>query len=173
MGRMRTLRYDSHRVMQPLETTEVRAAHRFDEAALVSYLQRHVEGYSGTLHVRQFEGGQSNPTFYLEAGDRAYVMRKKPPGKLLPSAHAVDREYRVISALRDSGVPVCRAYCLCEDESVIGTPFYVMEYVAGRVFREIRLPGMERSERAAIYDAMNAALAALHRVDWAAAGLAD
>src|SRR5580658_1149693 len=164
-------------VMQPLrepqETTDVRAAHRFDEAALDNYLSSHVEGYGGTLHVRQFEGGQSNPTFYLEAGGRAYVMRKKPPGKLLPSAHAVDREYRVISALRDSGVPVCRTYCLCEDEAVIGTPFYVMEYVAGRVFRAIRLPDMTPQERTAIYDAMNAALAALHRVDWAAAGLTD
>ncbi len=163
--------------MHPPETTEIRAAHRFDEAALHNYLQRHVEGYAGRLSVRQFAGGQSNPTFYLEAADRtgsrAYVMRKKPPGKLLPSAHAVDREYRVISALGHAGFPVCRTYALCEDETVIGSAFYVMEYVEGRVFRELRLPGLSNAERAAIYDAMNATLAVLHAIDFESIGLGD
>jgi aminoglycoside phosphotransferase (APT) family kinase protein len=159
--------------MQPLETTEVRAAHRFDEAALDSYLRSHVEGYSGILTVRQFAGGQSNPTYYLEAGGRPYVLRKKPPGKLLPSAHQVDREYRVISALGKAGFPACKTYALCEDESVIGTAFYVMEFVEGRLFREIRLPNVAAAERGAIYDAMNAALAKLHAIDPAAIGLAD
>jgi aminoglycoside phosphotransferase (APT) family kinase protein len=159
--------------MQPLETTEVRAAHRFDEAALNNYLRTHVEGYSGTLTVRQFAGGQSNPTYYLEAGGRPYVLRKKPPGKLLPSAHQVDREYRVISALGKAGFPVCKTYALCEDESVIGTAFYVMEFVTGRLFREIRLPDVSAAKREAIYDAMNATLAALHTIDPVAVGLAD
>jgi aminoglycoside phosphotransferase (APT) family kinase protein len=162
-----------HKRMQALETTEVRAAHRFDEAALAGYLQAHLEGYRGPLHVQQFVGGQSNPTFLLEAGSRQYVLRKKPPGKLLPSAHQVDREYRVTSALSRAGFPVCRAYLLCEDESVIGTAFYVMEYVEGRVFRELRLPQQEPADRAAIYDAMNATLAALHGISPGAAGLED
>jgi aminoglycoside phosphotransferase (APT) family kinase protein len=159
--------------MQPLETTEVRAAHGFDEASLDRYLRANVEGYSGTLTVRQFAGGQSNPTYYLEAGGRPYVLRKKPPGKLLPSAHQVDREYRVISALNRTTVPVCRAYALCADESVIGTAFYVMEYKEGRVFRELRLLDLANAERSAIYDAMNATLAALHSVDPASIGLSE
>ena len=114
-------------------TTPVREAHRFDEAALARYLADRIEGFSGPLRVEQFKGGQSNPTYRLSTPDRAYVLRRKPPGKLLPSAHAVDREYRVLSALAGTEVPVARTHLLCEDESVIGTAFYVMDCVDGRV----------------------------------------
>ena len=156
-------------------TRPVAEAHRFDVAALERYLREHVEGYprAGALQVEQFKGGQSNPTFLLRAGKKSYVMRRKPPGKLLPSAHAVDREYRVITALAGSDVPVARTYALCTDESVIGTVFYVMEYVEGRVLWDPKLPGMAPDERRAIFDATNRVIAALHRVDYAAIGLAD
>jgi aminoglycoside phosphotransferase (APT) family kinase protein len=155
----------------PPDVGPVSERHRFDEQALARYMERHVEGYRGPLEVRQFAGGQSNPTFFLTAADRHYVLRKKPPGKLLPSAHAVDREYRVITALAATDVPVPRTYCLCEDESVIGQAFYVMDWVGGRIFRDPTLPGMEPSERRVIYDAMNETMARLHRVDFRAVGL--
>src|SRR5262244_4352672 len=135
------------------QTADVREAHRFDTAALERYMRAHVEGFAGALTVRQFRGGQSNPTYYLSAGAREYVLRRKPPGKLLPSAHAVEREYRVISALAGTGVPVPRTYALCEDPSVIGTAFYIMEYVCGRILVDPRLPGVAIAERAPIYDA--------------------
>jgi aminoglycoside phosphotransferase (APT) family kinase protein len=154
-------------------TRPVAEAHRFDVAALERYLQAHVEGFRGPLVVEQFKGGQSNPTYRLRAGGRSYVLRRKPPGKLLPSAHAVDREYRVITALRESGVPVARTYALCTDESIIGTMFYVMDFVEGRVLWDPQLPGMAPAARGAIYDEMNRVIAALHRVDFAAIGLAD
>jgi aminoglycoside phosphotransferase (APT) family kinase protein len=154
-------------------TIPVREAHRFDEAALERHLREHVEGFRGPLAVRQFGGGQSNPTFALSAGGRRYVLRKKPPGVLLPSAHAVDREYRVISALAKTDVPVPRAYTLCEDAAVIGTPFYVMELVEGRILRDPALPGMSRAERTAIYDTMIDVLTRLHRLDPTAIGLGD
>ena len=109
------------------ETTEVRKEHRFDAVKLESYMEKHVHGFSGDLKVRQFEHGQSNPTYFLSDARRNYILRKKPPGKLLPSAHAVDREYRIISALQDAGVPVPKTYLLCEDESIIGTAFFIME----------------------------------------------
>ncbi|MBI3452395.1 MAG: phosphotransferase family protein, partial [Rhodospirillales bacterium] len=125
------------------------------------------------MALRQFQGGQSNPTFLIEAGGRHWVLRKKPPGKLLPSAHMVEREYRVIRALADTGVPVPSARLLCEDDGVTGTPFYVMDYVPGRVFVEPTLPGLAPAERAAIYDAMGDTLARLHGVDWRAVGLGD
>ncbi|MCH9670921.1 MAG: phosphotransferase [Gammaproteobacteria bacterium] len=157
-----------------LDVVPVLAAHQFDTAALERYLHEHVDGFAPELTVTQFQGGMSNPTFMLTDGaQRRYVLRKKPPGKLLPSAHAVDREYRVISALGASDVPVPRTLVLCEDDSVIGTAFYVMEHVEGRVFIDPRIPKSTPSERSAIYDAMNAALAALHRVDYAAVGLDD
>ena len=133
------------------ELTSVREAHRFDEPALAAYLGAELPGFAGDLTVRQFEGGQSNPTFRLEADGRRYVLRKKPPGVLLRSAHQVDREFRVMSALHGSDVPVPETYLLCEDESVIGTAFYVMEWVEGRVLTDSRLPGFSREERGALY----------------------
>jgi aminoglycoside phosphotransferase (APT) family kinase protein len=154
-------------------TKEVVARLRFDEKALERYLSEHVDGFRGPLRVKQFRGGQSNPTYLVEAGNGKYVLRRKPPGKLLPSAHAVDREYRVMTALGATEVPVPRTVCLCEDTNVIGTMFFVMEFVAGRVFWEHTLPGIEPEERAAIYDAMNDTLARLHRVDYEAVGLGD
>ena len=155
------------------ELVPVREAHRFDEAELAAYLRRELPGFRGPLRVQQFEGGQSNPTFLLEAGGRAWVMRKKPPGKLLGSAHQVDREYRVMSALRGTGVPVPETHLLCEDASVVGTPFFVMERVEGRVIDESSLPGLEPAERSAIYEHAIEVLAALHGLDPAAVGLAD
>ena len=112
--------------MSDVELTEVREAHRFDESALAAYLATHIDDYAGPLQVQQFEGGQSNPTFQLQTGNRNYVLRKQPPGELLPSAHQVDREFRVMQALHNTDVPVPRMYCLCEDPDVIGTKFYVM-----------------------------------------------
>jgi aminoglycoside phosphotransferase (APT) family kinase protein len=157
---------------EPLQgTAEVRDVHRFDEARLAAYLAERIEGFRGPLVVRQFRGGQSNPTYFLATPESDYVLRRKPPGKLLPSAHAVDREYRVITALGQTDVPVPRTYLLCEDPDVIGTIFYVMECVSGRVLTDSRLPGMSPADRAAIYDSMNDILTRLHRVDWQAVGL--
>jgi aminoglycoside phosphotransferase (APT) family kinase protein len=156
-----------------IETVPVRDVHRFDEGALARYLEQHLEGFRGPLTVRQFQGGQSNPTYYLEADGREYVLRRKPPGKLLPSAHAVDREYRIMTALAGTGVPVPRTYVYCADESVVGTAFFLMDCVHGRVFVEPTLPGVTPAERRAIYDDMNAVLARLHTLDWPALGLAD
>jgi aminoglycoside phosphotransferase (APT) family kinase protein len=154
-------------------TRPVAPAHAFDLGALERYLSAHLPGFRGPTRIEQFEGGQSNPTFKLTTPTHTYVLRRKPPGKLLPSAHAVDREYRVITALAASPVPVPSTHCLCLDESVIGTAFYVMDYVAGRVLWDPRLPGMTPPERAAIFDEMNRVIAALHSVDVAAVGLAD
>ncbi|MBS0578085.1 MAG: phosphotransferase family protein [Proteobacteria bacterium] len=156
-------------------TMSVAAAQRFDEAALERYLSGHMPGFVAPLgQVRQFRGGQSNPTFLLSAGDGAqYVLRRKPAGPLLPSAHAVDREFRVIGALHRAGFPVARPLCLCEDTSVIGTMFYIMSYVAGRNFWDPALPQMTPPQRAAIYDEMNRVLVQLHSLDYAAAGLGD
>jgi aminoglycoside phosphotransferase (APT) family kinase protein len=151
----------------------VRAAHRFDEAALARYLATHITGFEGPLDVQQFGGGQSNPTFLLTAGGRHYVLRKKPPGQLLKSAHQVDREYRIMKALAATDVPVPRMHVLCDDESVIGTAFYVMDFLEGRIFRDPQLPGVAPAERAAIYDSMNDVLARLHKVDFARVGLGD
>lgn len=147
---------------------------RFDEAALARYLSAQVAGFRGPLTVEMFRGGQSNPTFLLTAGDGAhYVLRRKPAGQLLPSAHAVDREFRVTRALFGHGVPVAEPICLCEDTSVIGTMFYLMSYVRGRNFWDPRLPGLPNEERAAIYDEMNCVLVALHSADFGRLGLAD
>ncbi len=146
--------------------------HRFSESALDSYLAAHIDSYTPGLSVRQFQGGMSNPTFLLTDGAGArYVMRKKPPGKLLPSAHAVDREYRVITALARTDVPVAKSYLLCEDEAVIGQAFYVMEHVEGRVIRDFALPDMTPADRGAHYDAMCRTMAKLHLADWQAIGL--
>ena len=156
------------------EITEVRTAHRFDEHALADYLRENIKGFSGKLKVGQFQYGQSNPTFLLSSDGKTYVLRKKPPGKLLPSAHAVDREYRIIKTLREADIPVAEALLLCTDDSIIGTPFYVMEHVEGRIFRDVTA-SMAKSpeERWTIFDAMNDTLAKIHLVDWKALGLAD
>jgi aminoglycoside phosphotransferase (APT) family kinase protein len=154
-------------------TMPVQEKHRFDVGALERYMREHVEGFSGTLTVEQFRGGQSNPTYRLTAGDRRYVLRRKPPGKLLPSAHAVDREYRVITALQGTAVPVARTYALCEDEAVVGTAFYIMDCIDGRVLWDPMLPGCSPAERAAIFDEMNRVIAALHQVDVERQNLSD
>jgi aminoglycoside phosphotransferase (APT) family kinase protein len=155
-------------------TMPVAQRHRFDAAALERYLQDHMAGFRGPLAVEQFRGGQSNPTFLLTAADGArYVLRCKPAGALLPSAHAVDREFRVISALHGGVVPVAQPLCLCTDEAVIGTMFYLMSYVAGRNFWDPTLPGASTVARGAIYDEMNRVMVALHSLDYAAAGLGD
>ena len=155
------------------ETVPVRETHRLDVAALERFLGARVAGFRGPITVSQYQGGQSNPTYQLVAGDRRYVLRRKPPGKLLPSAHAVDREYRIITALAGTGVPVARTYALCEDPDVIGTAFYVMDCVHGRVIADPLLPGLAPADRAAIYDSMNETLARLHLVDWRGLGLED
>ncbi len=144
-----------------------------DEARLTEWMARNVEGFEGPLTIRQFKGGQSNPTYQLTTPAAAYVLRRKPPGTLLPSAHAVDREFRVISALARAGFPVARAYALCADESVIGSMFYVMAEVRGRIFWDGALPGLQPSGRREIYMAMVRTLAQLHNTDYAALGLAD
>ena len=154
-------------------TKEVAAALRLDAARLENYLTAQVKGFAGPLTVKQFKGGQSNPTYLLETPARAYVLRRKPPGKLLPSAHAVDREYRVISALHAQNFPVAAPLLYCDDETVAGTPFYLMGFVDGRVFWEPQMPGSNPAERAAVYDAMNATIARLHSFDPAAIGLSD
>jgi aminoglycoside phosphotransferase (APT) family kinase protein len=156
-------------------TMPVAERHRFDTAALVAFLRGRVTGVSGELAVQQFRGGQSNPTYLLSANGRRYVMRAKPApaAKLLPSAHAVEREFRVISALERTAVPVPKAIVLCEDESVIGRAFFIMEHVEGRVLWDQALPGMGREERRAVYDEMNRVIAALHTVDYGAVGLGD
>lgn len=163
----------SQRAEQNTGTREVRDAHRFDEERLRDYLSSHVESFSGPLSVSQFKGGQSNPTYLLDAGSGRYVLRRKPPGKLLKSAHAVDREFRIISALYANGFPVPRPLALCEDEAVIGTTFFVMEYVEGRIFWDLDLPGVDVAERTAIYDNVNQTIATLHNTDYAAIGLED
>ena len=152
-------------------TKPVEERHRFDTARLEAFMRAQVEGYSGTLEVAQFKGGQSNPTYRVSAGGKHYVLRKKPPGKLLPSAHAVDREFRVIKALHGVGFPVARPYALCEDDAVIGTMFYIMDCVEGRVLWDQAMPGMDKGERFAIWDELNRVMAQLHAVDYRAAGL--
>jgi aminoglycoside phosphotransferase (APT) family kinase protein len=152
---------------------EIRAAHRFEEAALADWLTSHVEGYAGPLTVEQFNGGQSNPTYRLVTPGRSYVMRRKPPGPIAAGAHDVAREARVLSALGTVGFPVPRIFGLCQDDAVIGTAFYVMEMIDGRIFWDATLPLLARDERRACYEAMNDAIAQLHGVDFAAIGLGD
>ncbi|MDP3083529.1 MAG: phosphotransferase [Rubrivivax sp.] len=156
-------------------TKPVASSHAFDVGALQAWLSRELPGFEGPLSVEQFKGGQSNPTYKLLTPGRAYVMRTKPgpTAKLLPSAHAVEREFRVMKALAGSAVPVPRMDLLCEDESLIGRAFYVMQFMDGRVLWDQALPGLTPAQRAAIYDEMNRVIAALHSVDVAAIGLAD
>ena len=161
------------RQQQNSGTTAVREGHRFDVDQLREYMVSHVESFEGPLEVEQFKGGQSNPTYMLDAGSGRYVLRRKPPGKLLKSAHAVDREFRIISALYAADFPVPRPYVLCKDEAVIGTMFYIMECMDGRIFWEPDLPGCDPAERAAIYDDVNATLAKLHGLDYRKLGLED
>ncbi|MBY0612484.1 MAG: phosphotransferase family protein [Beijerinckiaceae bacterium] len=146
-------------------------AEPFDRAALADFLAGAIEGFHGLRSVEKFAGGQSNPTFKLVAASGSYVLRRKPAGTLLKSAHAIEREYQVMKALAATDVPVPRMLLLCEDESVIGTAFFVMDYLEGRIFWDPALPDLSSEDRAAVYDGMNAALAALHRVDVVSVGL--
>ena len=154
-------------------TRPVSGAHVFDIGALAAWMAQHVAGFAGPLSVEMFKGGQSNPTYKLVTPGRTYVMRAKPGpvAKLLPSAHAIEREYAVMKGLAGTAVPVAHMYALCEDEAVIGRAFYIMEFVEGRVLWDQGLPGMSTAERGAIYDEMNRVIAALHTVDYKAQGL--
>ena len=154
-------------------TIPVRDQHHIDSAALETYLASCVQGFCGPIEIEQFRGGQSNPTYRVSASGSRYVVRRKPPGKLLPSAHTIDREYRVLAALQATEVPTPCVYTLCEDAKIIGTPFYVMEYVEGRVYWELWLPDRDPTFRSAVFDAMNDAIAKLHSVDYTAVGLRD
>ncbi len=154
-------------------TTAVREGYGFDEGALAAWMADHVSGFAGPLSVEQFKGGQSNPTYKLITPGKSYVLRRKPPGELLPGAHAVDREARVLSALGKAGFPVAHVFGVCTDDSVIGTWFYVMDMVEGRVFWDATFPDISRDQRPAYFDAMNAAMAQLHSFDPAAIGLSD
>jgi aminoglycoside phosphotransferase (APT) family kinase protein len=160
-----TATQDNRELGKPLEALVL------DENALADYLVEHIPGFEHDCSIQQFLGGQSNPTYLIESGNKSYVLRKKPPGDLLPSAHAVDREYRVISALAESEVPVPNAYLLCEDVNIIGQMFYVMDYVPGRVPAERGMPGYTEAERRDMYHAMARVLGKLHSVDYQAAGL--
>jgi aminoglycoside phosphotransferase (APT) family kinase protein len=154
-------------------TREVAERLRFDAARLQSYLAAHLADFAGPMAVRQFKGGQSNPTYLIETPRQCYALRRKPPGKLLPSAHAVDREYRVISALQAQDFPVAKPLLYCADESVVGTAFFLMAFVEGRVFWEPHMPDSDPAERAQVYDSMNTTLARLHSFDPEAIGLGD
>lgn len=159
-----------------LPVREVTGAQRFDEAKLEAYLRANIPDLGANMQVRQFHGGASNPTFLISAegpdGPKRYVLRKKPPGQLLSSAHQVDREYRVMKAL-EGHIPVPHMRLLCNDPEVIGTSFYLMDFLEGRIFRDATLPGLTPAERSAIYDELNATLAKLHQVDYRAVGLED
>jgi aminoglycoside phosphotransferase (APT) family kinase protein len=155
------------------QTVDVKAAHAFDAGMLRTFLGDSLPGFAGPLSVRQFDGGQSNPTYLLETPARRYVLRRQPPGKLLKSAHAVDREFRVMRALFEAGFPVPEPLVLCEDASVIGTMFYVMAHVPGRVFLDCTMPDLSREDRAAVFDSVNETLARLHSLDHVALGLSD
>ena len=154
-------------------TKEVAVSHRFDERALEAWMAANVEGFRGPLEVRQFKGGQSNPTYQIVTPGQKYVMRRKPPGKLLPSAHAVDREFKVISGLYPTGFPVAKPFGLCTDESVVGTWFYIMDMVEGRIIWDGSMPDSNPDERGKVYAAKIATLARLHMTDVAKAGLSD
>jgi aminoglycoside phosphotransferase (APT) family kinase protein len=154
-------------------TTAVREAHRFDEQRLAQWLKQNVEGYAGPLNVEQFKGGQSNPTYKLVTPSRSYVLRRKPPGPLVKGAHAVEREARILSALGPVGFPVAHVYGLCTDDSVIGSWFFVMEMVEGRIFWDATFPDIATADRSRYFDAMNATIAALHAIEPTAIGLGD
>jgi aminoglycoside phosphotransferase (APT) family kinase protein len=159
--------------MSAADLIEMREGHRLSVELVESSLRARICGFQGPLTIRQFAGGQSNPTYLLSTPGADYVLRKKPSGSLLPGAHLIEREFRVMSALSEVGIPVPKMYFLCEDLSITGTAFYVMEHVKGRVMRDATVSGAQPAARAAIYDSMNAAAAALHSVDWQRAGLSD
>lgn len=154
-------------------TIPVLERHQFDVKALEAFMQANVEDYSGELTVEEFAGGQSNPTYSLKAGGKRYVLRRKPPGTLLKSAHAVDREYKVLTALHNTDVPTARTFAMCEDENVIGTIFYVMEHLEGRVIWDAGAGDYSPEERGGFWDSANDAVARLHGVDFEAVGLSD
>lgn len=154
-------------------TTPVRAGFGFDEAALARWMEEHIADYAGPLAVQQFAGGQSNPTYKLVTPGKSYVLRRKPPGQLLKGAHAIEREARVLGGVAKADFPVARVHGVCTDDSIIGTWFYVMDMVDGRIFWDATVPGVSRAERTRIFDAMNAAIAQLHGIDYAAIGLGD
>lgn len=154
-------------------TTPIRPQNRFDEAALAQWMVKNVEGFAGPLSVEQFKGGQSNPTYKLSTPQQNYVLRRKPSGTLLKSAHAIDREARVLRALAPTNVPIPEVYGICTDESVIGTWFFVMAMVEGRIFWDAKLPQIDRDERLAYFDAMNQVIADIHCVNYAAVKLED
>jgi aminoglycoside phosphotransferase (APT) family kinase protein len=169
----RPVREGAKMSVDDLPLRDVAESLRFDMDRLKRYLASKIDDLGGGLEVRQFQGGASNPTFLLSTPTRRFVLRKKPPGALLASAHQVEREHRVMQALAATDVPVPRMRVLCEDESIIGTPFYIMDFLEGRIFRDAALPGLEPLERAAIYDELNATLAKLHQVDFDRVGLSD
>jgi aminoglycoside phosphotransferase (APT) family kinase protein len=154
-------------------TKEVSERHQIDVARLEQFMAGSVDGFEGPLSIKEFKGGQSNPTYQLVTPKASYVLRRKPPGVLLPSAHAVDREHRVISALYNAGFPVPRPYVLCEDESVVGTMFFIMDCVDGRIYWQPDIPGVDKEHRAKIYNSMNDTIAQLHMMDFQAIGLSD
>lgn len=159
--------------MSTVELTQVRPGHEFNEAIIAKLLQQTLNEKPQKMLVKQFEGGQSNPTFKLTLGNQHFVLRKQPPGKLLPSAHQIDREYRIMDGLANTEVPVPQMITLCEDPDVIGTPFYIMEHVEGRVLTDLMLPDMALTERTSLYENMIDVLAKLHQVNYKQAGLAD
>jgi aminoglycoside phosphotransferase (APT) family kinase protein len=163
----------AHAQRSDVALVDVLPQHRFDERALWRYLEAQLDDFAGPAELRQFQGGQSNPTFLIQTPTKKYVLRKKPPGKLLPSAHLVEREYRVLRALPGTDVPVPNARLLCEDATIIGTSFYVMDHVEGRVITGVTLPQLNPSERASVYDDYARIGAALHAVDFRAVGLSD
>ncbi len=154
-------------------TTPVREGYAFDEAALARWMTGNVAGFAGPLAVEQFKGGQSNPTYKLVTPGKSYVLRRKPPGQILKGAHAVEREAQVLTGLAKADFPVAKVHGLCLDDSVIGSWFYVMDMVEGRIFWEAHVPGVSPEERGAIFDAMNATMAQLHSVDYVGVGLGD
>ena len=161
------------RVAEFSGTAAVRPAHRFSEERLAQWMMEHVQGFQGPMIVEQFKGGQSNPTYKLLTPEKTYVIRRKPPGVLLRGAHAVEREFQVLQALRKTGYPVPHVFALCTDDSVIGTWFYVMECVEGRIFWDVTFPQVSRDERPRYFDAMNATIAQLHCIDYSAIGLGE
>jgi aminoglycoside phosphotransferase (APT) family kinase protein len=155
------------------EISEVRPQHLFDADRLGAWMAGRVRGFLGPLGVRQFQGGQSNPTYFLVSPGRSYVLRRKPPGMLLKSAHQVDREFRILTALHGSGFPVPEPLAYCDDPEVLGTEFYVMSHVPGRIFLDVTMPDLDRETRASVFDSVNETLARLHSLDVAALGLED